>query len=131
MWLEGRSDDALVGGANLAAVGDELIQFGRVTALGDRRFRLSRLLRGRRGTEWAAADHEAGEPVTLILREALAPIEGPAGAQAQVLASGVGDLPDAATAVRTIGVELLRPPSPVHLKATESGEGDLAIAWVR
>lgn len=131
MWLEGRSDDALVAGANLAAVGDELIQFGSVAPLGDRRFRLSRLLRGRRGTEWAAADHAAGEPFTLIHREELAPIEGPAGAAAQVLASGVGDVPDAAAASRTIGTEILRPPRPVHLKVVESGDGDLAIAWVR
>ena len=28
MWLEARDDDALVGGANLAMLGDELIQFG-------------------------------------------------------------------------------------------------------
>jgi hypothetical protein len=31
MWLEGRSDAALAGGANLAAVGSELIQFGTVS----------------------------------------------------------------------------------------------------
>jgi hypothetical protein len=131
MWLEGRSDAALVGGANLAAVGEELIQFGSVTALGDRRFRLSRLLRGRRGTEWAAEGHLADEPFTLLLREALTTIEGPEGAEARVLASGVGDVPDAAAASKTVGAEMLRPPSPVHLKATESTGGDLAISWIR
>lgn len=131
MWLEGRNDDALAGGANLAAVGEELIQFGSVAALGDRRFRLSRLLRGRRGTEWAAGGHFTGEPFTLIVRDALATIEGPAGAEARVLATGVGDVPDAAAASRTIGAEMLRPPSPVHLSAIESADGDLAISWVR
>ena len=45
MWLEGRDDDALVGGANLALVGSELIQFGAAEPLGASRFRLSRLLR--------------------------------------------------------------------------------------
>lgn len=131
MWLEGRTDDALLSGANLAAIGQELIQFGRVAALGDRRFRLSRLLRGRRGTEWAAGDHLAGEPFTLIARETLVPLEGPVGAEIRVLASGVGDVPEAAAASRTIGAELLRPPRPVHLRATETPNGDLAISWVR
>ena len=46
--------NALMAGANLALVGDELLQFGRAEQLGPGRFRLSRLLRGRRGTEWAA-----------------------------------------------------------------------------
>jgi hypothetical protein len=120
MWLEGRSDDALVGGANLAAVGGELIQFGAVEALGERRFRLSRLLRGRRGTEWAAGSHEAGEPFTLIARETLTAIEAPAGIEVQLLASGVGDIPDAASASRIVEAEVLRPPSPVHLTAVEA-----------
>ena len=38
---------------NLAAIGDELVQFGRAERIGPARWRLSRLLRGRRGTEWA------------------------------------------------------------------------------
>jgi hypothetical protein len=49
MWLEGRSDDALAAGANLAQLGDELIQFGDAEPLDGGRFRLSRLLRGRMG----------------------------------------------------------------------------------
>ncbi|MEA3011460.1 MAG: hypothetical protein QOD42_5 [Sphingomonadales bacterium] len=133
MWLEGRSDDLLAGGANLAAIGDELVQFGTAEALGDRRFRISRLLRGRRGTEYAAAGHAAGEPFTLIARDALVTIEAPAGSaggEARILASGVGD-PVAATAARAIDAAVLRPPSPVHLAAREAGSGDLAISWVR
>jgi hypothetical protein len=133
MWLEGRSDDLLVGGANLAALGDELVQFGAVEALGDRRFRISRLLRGRRGTEYAAAGHAAGEPFTLIEREALVALEAPAGSaggEARILASGVGD-GVAVSASRPIDAAVLRPPSPVHLAARETGIGDLAISWVR
>jgi hypothetical protein len=131
MWLEGRSDAALIAGANLAAVGEELIQFGAAEALGARRFRLSRLLRGRRGTEWAAGGHDPGEPFTLIARETLVAIEAPAGAEAQLLASGAGDFPDAASAARVVAADLLRPPAPVHLSAVELPGGDLAIAWVR
>lgn len=133
MWIEGRSDDLLVGGANLAAVGHELIQFGAVTPLGGRRFRISRLLRGRRGTEWAAGGHAPGEPFTLIGRDALVVAEAPAGAaggEARIMASGIGDLV-AASASAVIDGAVLRPPSPVHLAAHQTGAGDLAISWVR
>jgi len=134
MWLESRGDDALVGGANLALVGEELIQFGLAEPLGERRFRLSRLLRGRRGTEWAAGSHGADEDFTLIEADSLVVLEAPAGSlggEARILASGTGDLPGAAGASVAIGGAALRPPSPVHLSVRETGDGSLAIGWVR
>ncbi|HEX8223936.1 MAG TPA: phage tail protein [Allosphingosinicella sp.] len=133
MWLEGRSDSALASGANLAALGDELIQFGAAEPLGGRRFRLSRLLRGRRGTEWAAGLHVAGEPFALIEPESLAAIEAPLGAlggEARLLATGLGD-PDGVLALRQVSGEALRPPSPVHLRAERLANGDLALGWTR
>lgn len=57
MLLEDADDARLLAGANLAVLGDELIQFGRAEPLGGARWRLSRLVRGRRGTSWAAAMH--------------------------------------------------------------------------
>jgi hypothetical protein len=134
MWLESRSDDALVDGANLAIVGDELIQFGDAEPLGERRFRLSRLLRGRRGTEWAAEGHAPGEDFTLIESGSLVAIEAPAGAlggEMRVAAAGIADLPAAASASSSVEGATLRPPSPVHLAARETEPGDLAISWVR
>ncbi|HEV2816070.1 MAG TPA: phage tail protein [Allosphingosinicella sp.] len=134
MWLEARSDEALAAGANLALVGGELIQFGAAEPLGANRFRLSRLLRGRRGTEWAAAGHEAGERFVLLDAESLAVLEAPAGSlggTASLLAAGIGDLPDAAAASAAIEGAALQPPSPVHLNAEETPDGDLLIAWVR
>jgi hypothetical protein len=65
-WLESRDDEALANGANLAAIGSELVQFGSAEPLGERRFRLSKLLRGRRGTEWAMSGHAAGERFVLL-----------------------------------------------------------------
>jgi hypothetical protein len=134
MWLESRSDDALIDGANLAAVGDELIQFGNAEPLGDRRFRLSRLLRGRRGTELAATAHAAGDDFTLIERGGLIALEAPVGSvggEARIMASGIGDLPGAASRSIEILGTTLQPPSPVHLGAYESEAGDLVIQWVR
>ncbi|HTU11424.1 MAG TPA: phage tail protein [Allosphingosinicella sp.] len=131
MWLEGRGDDALVAGANLALVGDELIQFGVVEPLGDRRFRLSRLLRGRRGTEWATGDHASVERFVLIERESLAVFEAPAGADVRLLATGVGDGSEGVSESIVVSGIALRPPTPVHLAASEAGAGDLFISWVR
>lgn len=134
MWLESRDDDALVAGANLALLGDELIQFGVADPLGARRFRLSRLLRGRRGTEWAAGSHETGERFLLIEADMLAVVEAPAasiGVPARLLAMGVGDGAEGTTAALRIEGASLQPPPPVHLTATETPGGDLDIRWVR
>lgn len=50
IWLESRDDPAIANGANLAAIGRELIQFGQAIAIGSRRFRLEHLVRGRFGS---------------------------------------------------------------------------------
>ncbi|MFL6845647.1 MAG: phage tail protein [Allosphingosinicella sp.] len=133
MWLESRDDAALASGANLAVLGDELIQFGTAEPLGGRRFRLSRLLRGRRGTEWASSLHAVGEPFALIEADSLAVVEAPLGAlggEARLIASGPGDV-DAVVAERTVSGEAMRPPPPVHLAADRLANGDLALSWVR
>ncbi|MEA3008782.1 MAG: hypothetical protein QOJ91_474 [Sphingomonadales bacterium] len=133
MWLESRADPALADGANLASLGDELIQFGLAEPIGERRFRLSRLLRGRRGTEYACGLHVPGEPFVLIEAESLAIVEAPLGslgAEARLLAQGLGD-PQGVLAARTVTGEALRPPSPVHLTAKRLANGDLALNWAR
>jgi hypothetical protein len=131
-WLESRDDDALIMGANLAALGREIIQFGSAVAIAPGRFRLSRLLRGRFGSEWAMATHVIGEDFALLDSRALRAILLPdamVGAEVQVTAHGVGD--GAGTEVSAIaGGEALRPPSPAHLRTTLAG-GALAISWVR
>lgn len=134
MLLTGRDNDALAAGANLALIGEELIQFGGAEHLGEGRYRLSHLLRGRRGTEWAAAGHEAGEDFALIEAEAVRSIALPdgvaAGALIDVLAQGVGDTAPVA-ATRMAAGAALRPPSPVHLSAVARGDGGIDFAWVR
>ncbi|HEY0311036.1 MAG TPA: phage tail protein [Allosphingosinicella sp.] len=134
MWLENRDDSALAAGANLAVAGDELLQFGRADPLGGRRFRLSRLVRGRRGTEWAASLHGAGEAFVLVDAAALAAVEPPlaaVGAEVRLQPHGIGDGPDPPAAVRVFGGESLRPPSPVHLRCERQEDGALAFSWVR
>jgi hypothetical protein len=71
-WLTSCSDDDLQVGENLAAIGNEVVQFGDATPLGTGRFRLGRLLRGRAGTDIAI--HVRGEPFVLIQHGTLQPI---------------------------------------------------------
>lgn len=132
-WLESRDDTALSEMANLAIVGDELIQFGAAVPLGSGRFRLSRLLRGRRGTEWAMNGHNAGERFALIDAGRLKPLSltsGQVGAIVRVKPKGIGDSAAIATEHQVSG-EAMRPLSPAHLRAWFDAEGSLHIAWVR
>lgn len=133
MELEDADDARLQGGANLALIGDELVQFGRAEPLGGGRWRLSRLLRGRRGTGWAAGLHVAGERFVLIEREALLAYDPPlsaTGGAVRLLASGIGDAEPAEASVMAIGAAL-RPPAPVHLSARRRSDGGFDLGWVR
>lgn len=133
MQLPDADPDRLIGGANLALVGDELIQFGHAVPLGEGCWRLSQLVRGRRGTGWAAVDHATGERFVLIEPETLFAYDPPlsaAGADVQILASGIGDPAPVMVSAAAIG-EALRPPSPVHLSAERRDDGGFALHWIR
>jgi hypothetical protein len=126
-------DDALMAGANLAMLGDELIQFGRADETAAGMFRLSRLLRGRRGTEWAASDHTSGEPFCMI-DPAVRPVEVPVGAigaSLTAIAHGVGDVAPLPQFQWPVVGEALRPPSPCRLKLWRDSAGDLCASWTR
>jgi hypothetical protein len=125
-------DEALMAGANLAILGQELIQFGRAEELAAGVFRLSLLLRGLRGTEWATANHAVGEPFCLIGPDMLASDLGASavGGNLVVLAHGVGDVAPLPKAQRTVSGEAMRPPSPCHLKLRREGDVIAAI-WTR
>jgi hypothetical protein len=84
-WLTSCDDDALAGGANLALIGDELIQFADVEPLAAGRFRLTRLLRGRYATQWATSTHAIGDLFLLIDPSSLQPISLPPSARGAVV----------------------------------------------
>jgi hypothetical protein len=133
MALEGRSDDALIGGANLALLGDELIQFGRVEPTGVNRYRLGRLTRGRRGTEWAMVGHGIGDRFILIEADSLLAYDLPVakiGAEVSVIASGIGD-GGGVEASLVLNGRSVRPPAPVHLEMVQLGDGTMRFGWAR
>lgn len=125
--------DALMAGGNLALVGEELIQFGRAEQLGPGLYRLSGLLRGRRGTEWAAASHAIGAIFCMIDPSIMRPIElsvSAVGAMLTATAHGIGDVAPLPSTGRLLTGESLRPPSPCHLKLWRDAT-DLHAEWVR
>lgn len=86
-WLVSCDDEGLAGGSNLAVLGSELLQFGGAEPLGQGRWRLTRLLRGRADTEWAIDVHTVGEAFALIERDTLTAVELPTLGGAKVRAS--------------------------------------------
>jgi hypothetical protein len=131
-WLVSCDDEALVSGTNLAVLGGELIQFGEAVAIGPGQFRLRRLLRGRRGTEWAAVTHSLGERFVLLEQTTVRGIPLPdwaVGSQVAAALSAAGGGSQSVT-VQATG-ESLRPPPPVRLDAMPGGSGDLLLSWVR
>jgi hypothetical protein len=127
-WLTSCADDALAEGTNLALLGDELLQFAQASPLGEGRFRLSRLLRGRAGTEWAMSGHEAGDTFCLIQRDALQVVALPSwmtGATLTVADRG------GASATAVVAANALKPFAPVNLFAGIQASGDLALSWTR
>jgi hypothetical protein len=132
-YLLNADDDALMSGANLAMIGDELLQFGRADQLSAGVYRLTKLLRGRRGTEWAALVHAVGDRFCMIDAAVMRTIEQPASAVAATLtatAHGIADSAPLPSAVRTVSGESLRPPSPCHFDLRCDGSNLLAN-WTR
>jgi hypothetical protein len=136
--LESRTEDAVISGANAAAIGAhgrwEIVQYLNATQISATRWQLSGLLRGRRATEHhigtSAVDDlfvviSAGGMVRFPLQ--LAEIGLTRIYRPVTLGTSVSE----ASSVSFIGSgEALRPFSPVHIHGTRSG-GDLIIEWTR
>lgn len=115
-------------GANLALIGDELIQFAAATQIAPRRWLLRGLWRGRRGT--GAVAHTAGERFVLIEQDAVAAVSvaASAGGTLRVAADAVADSAEAE--VLLTGASIL-PPSPVRIEAVSQVDGSALVRWRR
>lgn len=124
--------EALASGANRALVGGEVLQFGRAVQLGEARWRLHGLLRGRGGTEAAAlAGHPAGAAFVLLDDSPLA-LDGnrlPATG-ARILALGLVDEEPVGGPLANEGLTL-RPLPPVHPRIAPTAAGGLDLGWTR
>ena len=132
MWLQPVNEAAVLAGANLALLGDEIVQFMRADMLAPRRFRLSGMLRGRQGSEAAVASHAAGERFVLLDPATLLPVDLPVEAIGRSMFArslGSGDASVGVVAVR-VGGRALMPLSPTQLRLWRDGD-DFVAGWVR
>jgi hypothetical protein len=123
---------ALGNGANMALVGTELLQFVRAERLGDTRWRLTGLLRGRGGTEAQAQPGGAAGAGFVLLDGAPVALDSarldPAGAT--LAAIGLADPQPVYAPLANAGIAR-QPLSPVHGTVGEHADGSLSLAWCR
>lgn len=85
---------AIAAGANRAMIGHEMLQFASAEALGGGAYRLGGLVRGVRGTGWAAGAHPVGGSFCLVDGAAMVPVaidEAMAGETILATAFGLAD----------------------------------------
>lgn len=122
----------LAEGANRALVGEEIIQFAEATALGEGRWLLANLLRGRGGTEAGIDRHVPGENFVLFDGPLIALDAARLGTSParRVLALGPGD-PEMVVAAPALDGITLRPLCPVHPRVEVLPDGSLHCQWTR
>lgn len=124
----------VLNGSNAALLGQEIMQFRDAQLVAPKTYRLSGLLRGRRGTEDRTAGHTATDRFVLLdernvyrVPQSVAQL-GPAYYRGVVYG---GATQDAASVPFTNTGEALRPLAPVHLAATPRDDGGADVRWVR
>lgn len=135
------SDAALLNGANAAAVQRpdgvwEIVQFALAELVGERTYKVSRLLRGQAGSEQAMGDPlPAGAPFVLLDQHVVPLVRGRDALgrtlHLRIVAAG-RDHGDAATVAASLTPQatVLKPLSPAHLRAARTGDGIL-LRWIR
>lgn len=142
--LEGITEDAVIAGGNVAAlevrdgsgntIGWEVLQFADATQQGDGSWDLTDLLRGRRGTEWAVDQHQAGDRFVLLTGGGIARVAldlSGVGEERRHKPVTTGQDAQGAEELQFAGQGVaLRPYAPVHIGAREVS-GDLYLHWIR
>ena len=119
--------------AGLCWIENEFLRFGSVQALGNGRYRLTRLLRGCHGSENAIGGHATGDRFVLMDSDSARMIEEisfASGSVATVEALGLGDI-EPAVASQLVTANATSPRSPVHLEACRLAGGSIRLSWVR
>lgn len=128
---------SLLAGNNSAMIGNELIQFEKAELLednnGNKVYRLSKLLRGRQGTEWAMNEHQDNE-IFVLLNNALVDFTIDSGLIGKELlykvVSGGIEETEVEGVKFTYRAKKLKPLAPVHIKAEKTAEV-IKISWIR
>jgi hypothetical protein len=128
--LNGENTAALIGADGTA----EIIQFRDAEDLGGGRYRLTTLLRGRRGTEDQIAARTVGDVFVLLddtlrFRAAIADMTATRHHRAPSIYEMVETA--SATVIKALRGRAERPYAPAHVMGSRDGGGNLTISWVR
>jgi len=131
--LDNQNELAVLGGANMALLGSEIIQFKNAVLTAPLTYKLSGLLRGRRGTEFEMVTHVSGERFILLPSTVSAPlIFSDLGQSRSWKPVSIGSSLDSTQAISFVcnGVTL-RPYSPTLLHGAPNAAGDILIQATR
>ena len=115
----------------------EVLQFGLATIVSTGRWKLTRLLRGQSGTEDAVVPVATIGSRVVFLNSALVPLPVTETELGMPWNWRIGPISRAAGDAINLALEFtpqgrgLRPWSPVRIKGTWQGSGDIAISWLR
>lgn len=133
--LASHTELEVLNGLNAAYLGGEIIQFKNATLLSTGVYRLSLLLRGRLGTEWAMRKHIVGESFALLSLEPLRRVDAPAADFGVVrYYKGVTFntlLEQAAAKNLVLQAVCLKPLSPVRVTGSRDGSNNVTFTWIR
>lgn len=133
--LESRTEDEVLAGFNFCLIGDEVLGYQTADLLSTGRYRISNLLRGRRGTEWATGTHSANERFVSL---------SSASVRVRTLSTGdigttwyskgvafSGNIASVTATTHVLQAVNLKPFSPVDVAGTRDGSNNLTVTWSR
>ena len=137
--FESLTDAVVIAGGNAAAMGAdgrwEVLQFATATKVSTTTWQLSRLLRGRRGTEHVCGSSTDGDTFVLLAPNALGRVvlqQAEIGASLPYKGVSIGATFGSGIDASFAGhAEALVPFSPVHVAAARQTNGDIALSWIR
>lgn len=137
--LQSRTDAAVISGANMAAVGAHgrwhIFQFGRAELVSPGRYRLTRLLLGRRGTEHLVNKVQPGDAFVLISGGGIYRLllQSAEIGQSRIYRPVTNGSPfeSGTDQTFTAGGQALETFAPVRIRGTRDLSGDLTISWIR
>lgn len=134
MTMANISEAALVGGGNLAMIGDEAVQFVRAIPLGARRWRLEGLLRARAGSAAPVTGHAAGAPFVLLSDPALVMLADGFAVQASGRDAAIDWQTRGSETMQRAGVPMgqqaMLPLAPVHGQVERLASGAVRVRWI-
>jgi hypothetical protein len=137
--FESITDSAVLSGGNAAAMGApgrwEIVQFATAELVSPTQWKLSRLLRGRRGTEYVCGSSEAGDTLVMLSTGDLNRVllsTAQIGASFIYKSVSIGASYGSGVDTPFAGHgQALMPFSPVDLKAEGQTSGNILLSWTR